>query len=84
MFKNIQNDAVAKLIGLYESTGKQVFMAIDEIEKYGEIATLKLKDKKVIKLHNENVLYVKDWRKWQADISKRCTQTHIATLVFGV
>ena len=63
LFKNIQNDAVARLIGLYESTGKQVFIAIDEIEKYGEVAELKLKEKKVIKLDNENVLYIKDWRK---------------------
>jgi len=63
LFKNIQNDAVAKLIALYESTGKQTFIAIDEIEKYGQAAELKLKDKKVIKLDNENVLYIKDWRK---------------------
>lgn len=63
LFKNIQNDAVAKLISLYESTGKQVFIAIDEIEKYGEVAELKLKKKKVIKLNNDNVLYIKDWRK---------------------
>jgi hypothetical protein len=63
LFKNIQNDAVAKLIGLYEFTGKQVFIAIDEIQKYGEVAELKLKEKNVIELNNENVLYVKDWRK---------------------
>jgi len=63
LFKNIQNDAVAKLIGLYESTGKQVFIAIDEIEKYGKFAELKLNKKQVIKLNNESVLYVKDWRK---------------------
>ncbi|MDX1490755.1 MAG: DUF2326 domain-containing protein [Pseudohongiellaceae bacterium] len=63
LFKNIQNDAVAKLINLYESTGKQVFIAIDEIEKYGNSAAKKLKDKKVIELNNNSVLYIKDWRK---------------------
>lgn len=63
LFKNIQNDAVAYLIELYESTGKQTFIAIDEIEKYGVIAEKKLKDKKVIQLDNNKVLYVKDWRK---------------------
>ncbi len=63
LFKNIQNDAVAKLIALYESTRKQTFIAIDEIEKYGKVAEQKLKNKKVIKLDNENVLYIKDWRK---------------------
>jgi len=63
LFKNIQNDAVAKLVFLYESTGKQIFIAIDEIEKYGEVAELKLNNQKVIKLDNDNVLYIKDWRK---------------------
>lgn len=63
LFKNIQNDAVAKLIDLYESTGKQTFIAIDEIEKYGDVAEKKLEGKKVIQLHNSNVLYIKDWRK---------------------
>lgn len=63
LFKNIQNDAVAKLISLYESTGKQVFIAIDEVEKYGGSASKKLKDKKVIELNDNRVLYIKDWRK---------------------
>ncbi len=63
LFKNIQNDAVAQLIELYESTGKQTFIAIDEIEKYGEVAEKKLKEKKVVQLNNKKVLYVKDWRK---------------------
>ncbi len=63
LFKNIQNDAVAKLIDLYDSTGKQTFIAIDEIEKYGDVAAGKLKAKKVIQLDNNKVLYIKDWRK---------------------
>ena len=63
LFKNIQNDAVAKLINLYEFSGKQVFIAIDEIEKYGDLAAKKLKEKKVIELNDDSVLYVKDWRK---------------------
>jgi hypothetical protein len=63
LFKNIQNDAVAKLVFLYESTGKQIFIAIDEIEKYGKIAELELYKQKVIELDNDNVLYIRDWRK---------------------
>lgn len=63
LFKNIQNDAVAKLIELYESTAKQTFIAIDEVEKYGEVAEKKLKSKRAIQLDNNNVLYIKDWRK---------------------
>lgn len=63
LFKNIQNSAVAQLIDLYESTGKQTFIAIDEIEKYGKEAENKLTERKVVKLDNNNVLYIKDWRK---------------------
>ncbi len=63
LFKNIQNDAVAQLIELYESTGKQTFIAIDEIRKYGQVAENKLKNKKVVQLDNNDVLYIKDWRK---------------------
>ena len=44
LFKNIQNDAVAKLIGLYESTGKQVFIAIGQSPNYDYIPE-SLKDK---------------------------------------
>ncbi|MEZ4512189.1 MAG: DUF2326 domain-containing protein [Chloroflexota bacterium] len=63
LFKNIQNSAVAKLIDLYEETGKQTFIAIDEIEKYGKEAESKFMKRKVIQLDNRNVLYIKDWRK---------------------
>ena len=61
--KSIQNGVVAQLIDLYESTGKQTFIAINEIEKYGEVAENKLIERKVVKLDNINVLYIKDWRK---------------------
>jgi len=43
--------------------GKETFIAIDEIQKYGAGAEIKLKEHKVIELDNENVLYIKDWRK---------------------
>jgi len=63
LFKNIENEAVARLIKLYISLGKQTFIAIDEINKYGEETEKLLLDNKVIRLTNENVLYIKDWRK---------------------
>ena len=63
LFKNIQNNAVAKLIDLYEKTSKQTFIAIDEIEKYGQEAESKLMERKVIQLDNNNVLYIRDWRR---------------------
>lgn len=63
LFKNIENESVARLIDLYVSLGKQSFIAIDEIEKYGKKAEITLMQKSVIQLTNDQVLYVKDWRK---------------------
>ena len=50
------------MIDIYESIKKQSFVAIDEIDKYGIRARKKLWENRAIKLDNENVLYIKDWR----------------------
>lgn len=63
LFKNIENDAVANMVDLYISQAKQSFIAIDEIQKYGTKAEKLLLDNKVVKLSNDKVLYIKDWRK---------------------
>lgn len=63
LFKNVENAAVARMIDLYISLGKQSFIAIDEISKYGDRAAKTLTEKSVISLSNDNVLYIKDWRK---------------------
>lgn len=63
LFKNIENDSVANLFKIYLSNKKQSFVAIDEIEKYGLETSSLLRDRSVIKLDNDNVLYVKDWRR---------------------
>jgi len=63
LFKNIENDAVANIIGMYEKAGRQLFIAIDEITKYGVVASKTLIDKSVIQLRDDKVLYIKDWRK---------------------
>jgi len=62
LYKNIENDAVTNFIDLYLKQDKQSFIAIDEIEKYGKETKEKLENKKVVKLSNQEVLYVKDWR----------------------
>lgn len=63
LYKNVENNAVAKLITLYISLGKQTFISIDEIKKYGSNAEALLLKNKVLELSNDNVLYIKDWRK---------------------
>lgn len=62
LFKNIENDAVARLIEIYNSLSRQSFIAIDEIEKYGPRAKTVLIEQKVIQLSNKSQLYTKDWR----------------------
>lgn len=62
LFKNIENDSVAKLITVYLATTKQSFIALDEIHKYGGEAAQVLRDRSVIQLDDQHVLYVKDWR----------------------
>lgn len=62
LFKNISNDSVANLVGLYAKIQKQSFIALDEIQKYGPAAALILKKQSVIQLSDDAVLYIKDWR----------------------
>jgi Uncharacterised protein conserved in bacteria (DUF2326) len=63
LFKNIENDSVARLIQVYRKTDKQSFIALDEIAKYGAATAEVLRQRSVIKLDDGHVLYVKDWRK---------------------
>ena len=63
LFKNIENDSVAGLIDVYMKTAKQSFIALDEIEKYGEAAAKLLRSRSVIQLSDREVLYVRDWRR---------------------
>lgn len=62
LFKNISNDTVAHLVGLYAKMQKQSFIALDEIQKYGPVAAQTLQTQSVIHLSDRAVLYIKDWR----------------------
>lgn len=63
LFKNVANDSVSNLIRVYLTTTKQSFIALDEIQKYGEETAQILRERKVIQLDDQHVLYTKDWRK---------------------
>lgn len=63
LFKNIENDSVARLLQLYAGTEKQSFISLDEIAKYGPEAEAQLRRRSVVHLDNDNVLFVKDWRR---------------------
>lgn len=63
LFKNIENSAVSNLIRLYLGSERQSFIAIDEVDKYGQSSASVLRSRSVIQLDDQNVLYIKDWRK---------------------
>lgn len=63
LFKNIENKAVSNLLKLYSAGAKQCFIAIDEIGKYGDACAAMLRKQAAIQLDDDNVLYIKDWRR---------------------
>lgn len=62
LYKNIENTAISKIIEKYLGYERQTFIAIDEIDKYGEKTALILRKNKVIQLSSSELLYSKDWR----------------------
>jgi uncharacterized protein YydD (DUF2326 family) len=75
LFKNIENDSVARLLEVYESqTSKQSFIALDEIAKYGRAAEALLRARSAIQLEDAKVLFVKDWRQGQGSTGSGTAQ----------
>ncbi|BDH62497.1 hypothetical protein MTP04_26270 [Lysinibacillus sp. PLM2] len=62
LFKNIEKEAVEKVIKFYYSLTKQVFIAIDIIDLYNKETQKILEEKKVIQLSNDKLLTTLDWR----------------------
>ncbi|WP_273850063.1 DUF2326 domain-containing protein [Guptibacillus spartinae] len=62
LFKNIEKDAVEKIIKFYSSMSKQVFIAIDIIDMYNQETQDILQRNKVIQLSEDNLLTKLDWR----------------------
>lgn len=63
LFKNIENKAVSNLLNVYLTKRWQSFIAIDEVDKYGETTASMLRERAAVQLADGNVLYIKDWRK---------------------
>lgn len=62
LFKNIEKEAVEKIINFYSRMSKQVFIAIDIIDIYNKETQKILMEKKVIQLSKDKLLTIKDWR----------------------
>ncbi|MES1950544.1 hypothetical protein S4A8_06783 [Salinisphaera sp. S4-8] len=63
LFKNVENKAVERIVEQYGHFKRQSFIALDEVGKYSE-ATGELVDRAaVVRLSDDQVLYIKDWRR---------------------
>ena len=63
LFKNIENTVFENMILLYSQESKQIFIAVDEIDKFREEAKIVLQKKSVLQLSYEKTLFLKDWKK---------------------
>lgn len=67
LFANIQPSSMQRLIDLYASTPKQIFMAIDKVDVLYNDTASPLYEKAVTRLSREAPLYDKDWRSSQPE-----------------
>jgi len=62
LFKNIEDFAVDKIIEQYTFVDKQIFMALDGINKYSTTSQKTLRQNNVIELSELRKLFNRDWR----------------------
>jgi len=62
LFKNIQLTAFDNLINIYSNFEKQIFIAIDEINRFSSTTQNILKDKSVISLNKQKTLFEMNWK----------------------
>lgn len=63
IYKNIEIAATEHIIRILGSVEhKQIFLAFDEAKKFSQATQQTLQSNKVLQLHREKLLYIKDWR----------------------
>ncbi|MFO7071036.1 DUF2326 domain-containing protein, partial [Pseudomonas aeruginosa] len=63
IYKNIEIAATEHIIRILSSVEhKQIFLAFDEAKKFSQATQQTLQSNKVLQLHREKLLYIKDWR----------------------
>lgn len=63
LFKNIENTVFDHIVGIYNEQTKQIFIAIDEINKFAKETERILNSNAVLKLSYDKTLFIKDWKK---------------------
>jgi|SRR5690554_2076450 len=62
LFKNIEDMSIDKIVEQYMTFDKQIFMALDGINRFDEKTQKILNEKSVLKLTEDKKLFNKDWR----------------------
>jgi hypothetical protein len=65
LFKNIENSSVENIIDIYSTFIRQIFISIDEIDKFNEKTKKIIQAKKVLEMSSTKLLFIKDWRKYE-------------------
>lgn len=63
LFKNVENIAFEHIVDIYSQQIRQVFIAVDEINKFNHKTESTLNQCSVLKLSESQTLFVKDWKK---------------------
>jgi hypothetical protein len=69
LFKNIENSVIEHIVGIYNQQKKQVFISIDEINKFSKETAEILQKKHALELSYNKTLFIKDWKKDNDDIA---------------
>lgn len=62
LLKNIENNAMEKIIFLYAKSKKQIFIAIDKLNSYDFKASEIIKSHSIIQLSKDKTLFIKNWK----------------------
>ncbi|MDN8286244.1 DUF2326 domain-containing protein [Acinetobacter baumannii] len=63
IYKNIEVDAIKNIFRIFAAIKKkQIFLSFDEIKKYGYDTEFLINKHTVLKLGNNKLLYIRDWR----------------------
>ncbi|MFZ5645629.1 MAG: DUF2326 domain-containing protein [Bacillota bacterium] len=67
LFKNVENVAIENIIDIYRRQKKQIFIAVDEINKYNIETKKVLNELSVLQLAHDKTLFIKDWKKTSSE-----------------
>lgn len=63
VFKNIEVHAIERIIIEYLSTNKQIFIAIDELNRYNQVTQKIIREKEFLTLDSTKLAFGKSWKK---------------------